>query len=128
MNTTNLDVLDVRPFIGAKDFDESRDFYVALGWRVTYESDDLRVLRLGDHSFYLQRYYQKDWCDNTMLHVSVRDVQSWFERTRSIFEGQSLPASARMSDSIRDEGYAMVFHVWDPAGVLVHFAQFSGDA
>ena len=31
MTETNLRVADIRPFIGAKHFDTSRDFYVALG-------------------------------------------------------------------------------------------------
>ena len=51
MEMSTLKVRDVRTFIGAKDFDASRDFYLALGWRQTYDADDLRVLQLGDHRF-----------------------------------------------------------------------------
>ncbi len=123
----HLKVSDVRPFIGAKDFDASRDFYVALGWCVTYDSDDLRVLELAGHRFYLQKYYNKDWCDNTMLHVSVVDVDAWYSNVKAAFVNNVFSGGARVSDSIKDEGYAQVFHVWDPSGVLLHFAQMNMD-
>jgi len=124
MTEANLSVTDVRPFIGAKDFEASRRFYVALGWRVTYESDDLLVLELGGHRFYLQKYYNKSWCHNTMLHVSVNDVDAWYEYVTKTFSQNSFAGEARMDDGVKDEGYARVFHVWDPSGVLLHFAQF----
>ncbi len=125
MTEDNLKVNDVRPFIGAKDFDGSRDFYVALGWTVTYDSDDLRVLELGNHRFYLQKYYNKTWCNNSMLHVSVEDVEAWYQFAKQQFAEQQLSGKARLGPPPRDEGYARVFHVWDPAGVLLHFAQFA---
>lgn len=116
---------DVRPFIGSQDFDLSRDFYKALGWVNTYDSDDLRVMTLGAHSFYLQNYYQKEWCDNTMLHVSVPNVDEWFAFARTAFENSRLHECGRISEKPKTEGYGRVFHVWDPSGVLIHFAQFS---
>lgn len=127
METTNtgLGVSDIRPFIGAEDFNASRDFYVALGWCVTHESDDLCVLELADHRFYLQKYYNKEWCNNTMLHVSVHDVDAWFDFVKEVFASHTLSSESRVSDGIKDEGYARVFHVWDPSGVLLHFAQLN---
>ncbi|HRX77449.1 MAG: bleomycin resistance protein [Planctomycetaceae bacterium] len=125
MTETNLRVADIRPFIGAKHFDTSRDFYVALGWRVTYDSGDLRVLELAGHRFYLQNYFNKEWCNNTMLHVAVDDVEAWYEHVTKAFADNALARVARISTRIKDEGYARVFHVWDPSGVLIHFAQFA---
>lgn len=124
MAKPNLNVKDVKPFIGARDFDASRDFYVALGWRVTYDSGDLRVLELAEHRFYLQKYYNKEWCNNTMLHVSVDDVDAWYQYATKALSSSRFDGVARISGGIEDEGYARVFHVWDPSGVLLHFAQF----
>ena len=118
-------VHDVRPFIGSKDFDLSRDFYIALGWELTYDSDDLRVLCLGSHSFYLQKYYQKNWCENTMLHVSVANVGEWFEFVAKAFNDYQLHECGRISGEPKEAGYGRVFHVWDPGGALIHFAQFA---
>ena len=125
MTDPNLNVTDVRPFIGAKDFDASRDFYVALGWKVVYDSPDLRVLELADHRFYLQKYYNKEWCDNSMLHICVDDVDAWYSFARQLFASGSPGGSARLSGEPKDEGYARVFHIWDPSGVLLHFAQLA---
>lgn len=125
MSQDNLSVSDVRPFVGAKDFNVSRDFYVALGWSVTYDSDDLRVLELAGHRFYLQKYYNKEWCNNTMLHVTVEDVDAWYKNVKIVFTKAPFFDRARISEGVTDEGYARVFHVWDPSGVLLHFAQMN---
>lgn len=123
---SNLTISDVRPFVGSRDFDASRDFYVALGWKLEYDSDSLRVLNLAERRFYLQNYYQKQWCENTMLHVSVECVDDWYSVICKVFEETSFSGDARISGPPQDEVYARVFHVWDPAGVLLHFAQFIG--
>ena len=125
MTMQNLAVSDIKPFIGSRDFDASRDFYVALGWQITYDSDDLRVLELDGHRFYLQRYYNKQWCDNTMLHLAVQSVDDWFAFIQTAFTNNQFGGDARHSDAIKDEGYARVFHVWDPVGVLLHFAELA---
>ncbi len=124
MKAPNLHVDDVKPFIGAKDFNASRDFYVTLGWRLVYDSEDLRVLELGNYRFYLQRYYNKTWCNNTMLHIAVDDVDAWYKHVEQLFTNGDIN-NGRLSEEIKDEGYARVFHVWDPSGVLLHFAQLS---
>ena len=124
MTTPNLTVTDIKSFIGSRDFNASRDFYVALGWQVIYDSDDLRVLELGNHRFYLQRSYDRQWCNNTMLHVAVECVEDWFAFVKNAFATNNFAGGARHDSEIGDEGYAQTFHVWDPAGVLIHFAQF----
>ena len=118
-------VYDIRPFVGSKDFDLSRDFYAALGWEVTYDSNDLRVMRLDTHSFYLQNYYQKQWCENTMLHVSVLNVDEWFAFVTKAFDIHRLHDHGRISGEPKTESYGRVFHAWDPGGALIHFAQFA---
>ena len=123
MTTLNLNVTDIKPFIGARDFDQSLAFYVTLGWRLIYDSNDLRVLELADHRFYLQRYYDKTWCDNTMLHLFVESIDDWFEFVETAFRTHDFLGDARHDDAIGDEGYARTFHVWDPSGVLIHFAE-----
>lgn len=120
----NFGIHDVRPFIGSKDYDAARDFYVALGWRVTYDADDLRLLELESHNFYLQNAYQQEWCDNTMLHVSVFDVDAWYERVCATFEKHSFGGKSKLRGPPMDRDYGRVFHVLDPTGVLIHFCQF----
>ena len=117
-------IQDVRPFVGSLDFDVSRDFYLALGWQLAYDSENLRLMSLGSHSFYLQKYYQEEWCNNTMLHISVLDIAKWYAFVNESFSANQLHEHGRISGEPKDEGYGQVFYVWDPAGVLIHIAQF----
>ena len=121
-----LSITDVKPFIGSFDFDASRDFYVALGWQLNWEQESLAELELGDCRFFLQRYYQKEWCNNTMLHVTVDDAQAWYEHARAAIESRSFlgsPGEPRAAAPKREDYGALVTYVWDPSGVLLHFAQ-----
>jgi catechol 2,3-dioxygenase-like lactoylglutathione lyase family enzyme len=121
----NLNVSDVKVFVPAKDFELSLSFYEALGWRVNFraEDDGIAVLELADCRFYLQNYYQKDWADNFMLHVTVADAQAWWEHAKGVIENGDF-GGARVKKPVEESYGALVTHVWDPAGVLLHFAEF----
>ncbi|MEL1266233.1 hypothetical protein [Pseudoxanthomonas putridarboris] len=73
---TDLKITDVRPFVPAKNFEVSKAFYEALGWTIKYLDDQLALMANGNHRFYLQRYYQKDWAENSMLHITVVDARA----------------------------------------------------
>ena len=118
----NLDSSIIRSFIGSRDFEESKAFYQAIGFSLTHDSPDIAELTLGDYSFYLQRYYEKKWCENSMLHITVEDAQAWYDRISQVLEANRYGA-ARL-DPPREQSYgALVTFVWDPVGVLLHFAQ-----
>lgn len=117
-----LGASDIKPFIGSRDFEMSRDFYVALGWRLNFETGNLAELELGGCRFYLQRYYQRKWCENSMLHITVENAEAWHRHVTAVLEARSYGA-ARV-DAPKQESYgALVTYVWDPVGVLLHFAQ-----
>ena len=119
-----LVALDVRPFLPAKDFSVSKDFYEALGWVVKWSDANLALLENGGHRFYLQRYYLKEWAENAVLHISIDDARSTHEQIKELIASGRF-AGARVS-SPRQEPYgALVTYVWDPAGVLLHFAQWT---
>jgi hypothetical protein len=118
----NLNSSDIKTFIGSKNFHESLDFYVALGWTLNFDTGDIAELELSDCRFYLQKYYQRKWCDNSMLHITVEDAQSWFEHVTSVLENQSYGVARVQPPKKQDYGSLVTF-VWDPSGVLLHFAQ-----
>ena len=123
MPTLDLCVTDVRPFIGAKDFDISRAFYEALGWTTDYLDDQLALMTNGAHRFYLQRYYQKDWLENTMLHLTVADAAACPQHTAAVRASAGYGEARGVPPKQEDYG-ALVTYVWDPAGVLLHLAQW----
>ena len=118
----NLEVKDVKTFVGSKNYQESKDFYTALGWKLNFESENLSEFELGGYRFYLQNYYEKSWCENSMLHIIVEDVQSWYENVKAILNKGSF-GNARVSPPEKQGYGALVSFVWDPSGVLLHFAQ-----
>ena len=121
----NLKAHDVKTFVPSKNFQESLQFYEALGWTVKFRADDdqLAELELADCRFYLQNYYEKKWADNFMLHITVEDAQAWHDHATSVIEKGNWKY-ARLQGPKEQSYGALVTWVWDPCGVLLHFAQF----
>ena len=112
----------IRPFIGAKDFELSRQFYRDLGFEESVLSDSMCLFRTDRTGFYLQNAYVKDWVDNTMVFVEVEDVERHWSEVR----GLGLPAkysTVRLS-SIRREEWGKEYFLHDPSGILWHFGEF----
>ena len=79
---------DVKVFVPAKNFQDSLQFYTALGWKINFraENDDIAELELADCRFYLQNYYNKAWANNFMLHITVQDAQAWHDHAAKVIE------------------------------------------
>lgn len=114
---------EIRSFIPAADFELSKAFYVALGFEVQYGDPNLALLSAGGQSFYLQRYYVKEWADNSMLHIAVADAAACHEQIAALLAEGGFP-TARVAAPKREPYGALVTYVWDPAGVLLHLAQW----
>jgi catechol 2,3-dioxygenase-like lactoylglutathione lyase family enzyme len=117
-----LEINSLRPFIGAKDYDVSRAFYRDLGFEEIVISNELSLFTADKFSFYLQNYYQKDWIENTMLFLEVRNVDITFQNLQASaldkkYEGVKLIP-------IRKEAWGAECFMLDPAGVLIHFGSF----
>ncbi len=120
----DMKVTDVRPFVPSKDFALSKQFYAALGWVVHDIDDSLALLENGNHRFYLQRYYLKEFAENMMLHVTVADARACAEQIKELLASGRF-AEARVSQPKQESYGALVTYVWDPAGVLLHLAQWA---
>ena len=118
-------IADQRIFLPTKDLAQSIDFYSRMGWQARFRDANLALMELGASRVFLQKYYQKEWADNTMVHLVVDDAVRWHEVAERVkqeggFEDVKIRAPQR-----EDYG-ALVTHVIDPAGVLLHFAQMDG--
>ena len=114
--------LDIKVFAPAKDFDTSLAFYQALGWELIGKYDSLAELQLGDHRFFLQDYYQKDWAENFMFYIHVKNVQSWYEHIEKALANGHYEGARVVKPNMQDHGH-MVCFLHDPSGILLHFAQ-----
>ncbi len=112
----------IRPFIGARDFNLSRQFYRALGFEEKELGPDMSVFKAGAIAFYLQNAYVRDWIDNTMVFVEVKDVEQYWQHLSSLGLSEKFPG-ARLTP-IRHEDWGSECFLHDPSGVLWHFGAF----
>lgn len=116
------DALSLRPFIGARDFKVSRQFYRDLGFQETVLEPKMSVFKAGELAFYLQDAYVKDWIDNLMIFMEVKDVDQYWKDLVAL----NLPAKYEgiKLTPIRDYDWGRECFLHDPSGVLWHFGAF----
>lgn len=117
----SLSIRNMKVYVPAKDFDEAKRFYSALGFRYSEGYGGTADFELGGHTFRLQNYYVEDWANNFMILLDVDDVDAWYRRVQSVIETGSFPA-VRVKPPEPVDG-ARVLHVIDPSGVLLIFVQ-----
>ncbi len=116
------DIKSIRPFIGAKDFNESRQFYTDLGFEESVLSNSLSYFRSASMGFYLQNAYVKDWVDNLMVFVEVDNVARYWKELDELALTEKYP-QVRLS-GIREENWGRECFLHDPSGILWHFGEF----
>ena len=60
--------ISIRPFIGAKNFEQSRNFYRDLGFKESILFKNMSYFRTDSVGFYLQDAYVQDW--ETQINIS----------------------------------------------------------
>lgn len=113
---------DVKVFVPAKDFALSKRFYAALGFHPNWAEGDLAEFELFGHRFLLQNLYHPVWAEHFVLWVRVEDADAWARHASDVIGKGDFPG-ARV-EGPRDESWGFrVTYVWDPSGVLLHFAE-----
>ncbi|MGC8666499.1 MAG: VOC family protein, partial [Chthonomonadales bacterium] len=88
-----LSIRNMKPYVPAKDFEESKRFYTELGFRYSEGWGGTADFELNGHSFRLQNYYVEDWANNFMLLFDVDDVDAWYRRIRHILNTGIFPTA-----------------------------------
>jgi len=114
--------ISIRPFVGAQNFDISRNFYRDLGFEEVLLSPNMSLFKTAGIGFYLQDAYVKDWIDNTMIFLEVDDVDRYWNELLALdlsakYEGVRLTP-------IRQYDWGKECFLHDPSGVLWHFGAF----
>lgn len=113
----------IRAFIGAENFEESRQFYRDLGFEETVLFKNMSLFRVSDNlGFYLQDAYVKDWIDNSMIFLEVDDVDRYWNELQSL-ELDKKYKNVRLT-SIKKYDWGRECFMHDPSGVLWHFGEF----
>jgi len=113
--------LSLRPFIGSKNYNISRSFYLKIGFTEHVISPDMAVFTMGKVSFYLQDAYVRKWIDNTMVFLEIEDLDAYctFLQQLEITKIKGVRLS-----SIQENEWGREFFLHDPSGVLWHIGNF----
>ena len=112
----------IRPFIGAKNFETSRNFYRDLGFGESVIDSTMSYFKTDGLGFYLQDSDVKDWIDNTMVFLEVGDVDHHWNELMKLdlatkYEGVRLTP-------IQKYNWGRECFLHDPSGILWHFGEF----
>ncbi len=117
----NLQTIEIKAFVPARDFSLCRRFYEDLGFTVAWSSGDLAYLHAGSSSFLLRRFDNPEHAGNFMMHLLVADVERWWRHVQSqrLIERYGVTGSPPEVRpwAMRD------FVLTDPTGVTWRIAQ-----
>lgn len=116
-----LEVLEIKAFVPAQNYEVSKAFYHDLGFIMASDEDGIAYFHCGDESFLLQDFYEKDHANNFMMHLLVKDVESWYQHILS--SGIADKYQVKVTEP-EDRPWKMKdFVLYDPSGVLWRIAQ-----
>ncbi len=118
------DVIALRPFVPAQDFETSLRFYADLGFREYRLGETMASMHLGPFAFILQggKTDVKDFASHFMMHLLVKDADAWYARIEKLDLAGRYGVQAPAPPKLQPWGLAVAY-VWDPAGVLWHIAK-----
>src|SRR5438874_2543750 len=111
----------VRPFLPTQDFDLSRSFYEALGFEKVLDSE-VAIFNAGSGGFVLQRQYQKDWAENSVMQLMVDDLDGWWSHIGALDLPRHFGVKPPRSPAMQPWGLRIAY-LFDPSGVLWHVSQ-----
>ena len=112
----------MRPFVPAKDFETSVNFYADLGFTVRRIDTGLAAMELGPFSFLLQNFFVEQWAHNFMMQLQVNDLDRWWQHIESLDLAAKYGVQPPRAPAVQPWGLTVTY-VFDPAGVLWHVVQ-----
>jgi catechol 2,3-dioxygenase-like lactoylglutathione lyase family enzyme len=117
----NLAAVEIKAFVPSRDFEKSKQFYLALGFEIPWSSEDLAYVRHGETSFLLQAFYEPVHSGNFQMHLLVENVDDWHAHVLSSGVQDRFAVDIGTPENrpwaMRD------FTLFDPSGVLWRIAQ-----
>ncbi|RJG47769.1 VOC family protein [Motilimonas pumila] len=117
----NLTTKEIKTFIPAKNFTESKQFYLNMGFVMASDSDGIAYFHHDNSSFLLQDFYDKAHAENMMMHLLVEDAHAWHRHIRQT--GIVETFKVKISDVIEQPWGMLDFVISDPSGVLWRIGQ-----
>lgn len=111
----------LQPFVpSGKDFEGSKQFFLELGFAVSWDAGDYIGFEKNGCQFILQKFDNKEFAENFMITVSVENVDEFRQEVLN----KQLPQKfgIRIGEA-SDQPYGREVNIIDIAGVCWHFVQ-----
>ncbi|MDQ3551451.1 MAG: hypothetical protein M3413_07975 [Bacteroidota bacterium] len=113
--------LSLQPFVpSGKDFCKSKNFFVDLGFTISWEAGDFIGFVKDDCRFILQKYDHKEFAENLMINVAIDNADTFFNLIK---EKQLEQKYGIKLGNPTNQPYGKEVNVIDLAGVCWHFVQ-----
>jgi len=118
----NHNIKSIRTFIGAKNYNLSRQFYLDFGFEEIKIPYKMSYFKCGEFGFYLQDAYVKRWVDNSMIFLEVQNLEQHLDDIKKlnlITKYQKVKIS-----EIQYNDWGNEYFIHDPSGILWHIGEF----
>ncbi|MDD5577719.1 MAG: VOC family protein [Methylobacter sp.] len=113
---SNLHVIEIKPFVPAKDFELSKQFYKDLGFTMASDVGGITYFHFGHASFLLQDFCAESQAENFMMHILVEDVDAWWNHVTA--SGVTSKYGVKITDIETQPWRMKDFCLLDPSRVL----------
>lgn len=113
--------ISLEPFVpSGSDLESSKQFFIELGFTVTWDAGDYIGFEKDGCKFILQKYDEKKFAENFMLSVKVTDVSAF---RKEVLE-KNLPEKFGIRiGQVTQQPYGKEVNIIDIAGVCWHFVE-----
>ena len=119
---------DFKPFVPSNDYDQSKAFYNLLGFSINWDDGEVCEVDTNfGYRFLLLPKNHNNYAHSLMLHFMVNSAQEWYQHFVNIKLMESFEGTKVAPPKLMPWGL-LITYVWDPAGVLLHFAERPGES
>jgi predicted lactoylglutathione lyase len=114
-------IKSLQPFIpSGKEFQKSKDFFVALGFNIAWEQQDYVGFQNNNGGFILQRYDDRAFAENLMISISIDSVEEFYQDclSKNLVQTYGIAISKPTQ-----QPYGLEVTMIDLAGVCWHFIE-----
>ncbi|WP_428659293.1 hypothetical protein [Runella sp.] len=113
--------ISLQPFVpSGKDFEKSKQLFVALGFKISWEDSDYVGFERDGCKFILQRFDNLEFAQNFMLTVNIDNAAQF----RSYVMDKNLPEKFGIRiGEVTQQPYGKEVNIIDIAGVCWHFVE-----
>lgn len=112
---------NLKPFIpSGKDFKKSKELFLAMDFKIMWESEGYIGFTKDSISFILQDYENKELAQNLMIQVEVDDLDAFWVDLKAKELTKNFEVKLREPTVFP---YGREIHFIDIAGVCWHFTQ-----